>query len=257
MRAILLTVMTCIGALSPAHAATDTNGGEVRVPLATYRQLVEQASQETRPAPAAYAIGVSNIDVGIIDDESRTTARVTVSLNIETFEDEWTLVPVLPPGAALSDARVNGAPVQLVQGPEGLAWSTHKAGTVEMQLRYGLDARRSDAGFTLPLPIPSAAATNLRLRYPGTGVDLAIIPAADVQSSESGNATLFTARIPSTTSVLITWRSATQRAHAVSRARYDGEIQGRALNWIAEFDVEIFEGELVNLPLMPSTVTLG
>jgi hypothetical protein len=257
MRTILLIMMICIGFASAAQAATNTDNGEVRVPLETYRQLVEQASQDTRPAPAAYAIGVSNIDVDIVDDDKRTTARISVSLNIETFENEWTLVPVLPPGAALGDALVNGAPVQLVQGPDGLAWSTDKAGTVTMQLRYGLDARRSDAGYTLPLPVPRAAATNLRVAYPGTGVDLAIIPAADVQSSESGNKTLFTARIPSTSSVLITWRTATLRSYAVSRARYTGEIQGQALNWNAEFDVEIFEGELVKLPLMPSTVTLG
>ena len=257
MRALLLTLMTCIGIMSAAQAATDTQGGEVRVPLETYRHLVEQANQVMRPAPAAFAIGVSNIDVTIIDDDARTTARVDVNLNIEIFENEWTLVPVLPPGAALSDARVNGAPVQLVQGPDGLAWSTDKAGTVSMRLRYGLDARRSDAGFTLPLPIPRAAATNLRLRYPGTDVDLAIIPAADMQSSQSDNATLFTAKVPTTSSLLITWRSAAQRAHAVSRARYTGEIQGQALVWNAEFDVEIFQGELVNLPLMPSTAILG
>ncbi|TFH48321.1 MAG: hypothetical protein E4H01_06575, partial [Lysobacterales bacterium] len=257
MRTILLIVMTCIGLVSPTHAATETTGGEVRVPLETYRSLVEQANQDTRPAPAAYAIGIATIDVAIIDDDKRTTARVSVSLDIETFENQWTLVPILPPGAALGDARVNGVPVQLVQGPDGLAWSTDKAGTVTMQLRYGLDARRSDAGFTLPLPVPRAAATNLRLAYPGTGVDLAIIPAADVQSSESGNMTLFTAKVPSTSSVLITWRSATLRSHAVSRARYAGEIQGQALIWNAEFDVEIFEGEFVKLPLMPSTVTLG
>jgi len=257
MRAILLIVMICIGVASAAMAATDATSGEVRVPLETYRQLVEQANPNMRPAPAAYAIGVSTVDVAIIDDDKHTTARVSVSLNIETFENQWTLVPILPPGAALGDARVNGVPVQLVQGPDGLAWSTDKAGTVTMQLRYGLDARRSDAGFTLPLPIPRAAATNLRLAYPGTGVDLAIIPAADVQSKENGNATLFTAKIPSTGSVLITWRSATLRSHAVSRARYAGEIQGQALTWNAEFDVEIFEGELVKLPLMPSTATLG
>ncbi len=225
MRAILLIVMTCMVALGAAHAATDAGGGEVRVPLEIYRQLVEQANQDTRPAPASYAIGVANIVVAIVDDDNRTTARISVSLDIEIFEDEWTLVPVLPPGAALSDARVNGAPVQLVQGPDGLAWSTDKAGTATMQLHYGLDARRSDAGFTLPLPVPRAAATNLRLTYPGTGVDLVVIPAADLQSSESGNTTLFTARIPSTSSVLVTWRSAAQRSHAVSRARYAGELE--------------------------------
>jgi hypothetical protein len=257
MRTILLTMMICLGLAGAASGATHSNDGEVRVPLETYQQLIDQANQDTRPAPAPYAIGVSNVDVTIIDDDKRTTARVTVRLNIETFENQWTLVPVLPAGAALGDALINGAPVQLVQGPGGLAWSTDKAGTVAMQLRYSLDARRSDAGFTLPLPVPRAAATNLRLSYPGTGVDLAIIPAADVQSTQSGDKTLFSAKIPSTSSVLVTWRSATLRSHAVSRARYSGEIQGQALNWNAEFDVEIFEGALVKLPLMPSTVTLG
>ena len=257
MRTFLLTLMMCIGLAGPAQASTDSGSGEVRVPLDTYRHLVEQANRDPRPAPAAYAIGVSTIHVAIVDDDKRTTARVTVALNIETFENEWTLVPVLPPGAALSDARVNGAPVQLVQGPDGLAGSTDKAGTVAMELRYGVDARRSEGGFTLPLPVPRAAATNLRLAYPGTGVDLAIIPAADVRTSVNAGNTLFEAKIPSTSSVLVTWRSATLQSHAVSRARYSGEIQGQALNWNADFDVEVFEGELVKLPLMPSTVTLG
>ena len=257
MRAILLGLMFCLGLSSAVHAATDSSGGEVRVPLETYRHLVEQADRDPRPAPAAYAIGVSTIDVSIVDNEQHTTARVSVSLNIETFENQWTLVPILPTGAALGAARVNGVPVQLVQGPEGLAWSTDKAGTVTMELHYGLDARRSDAGFTLPVPVPRAAATNLRLTYPGTGVDLAIVPAADVRSQVNGNSTVFTAAVPSTSSLLVTWRSAALRSHAVSRARYSGEIQGQALTWNVEFDVEVFEGELVKLPLMPSTVTLG
>jgi hypothetical protein len=257
MRTFLLTVMMCIGLTGVVHGATDSESGEVRVPLETYRQLVEQANRDARPAPAAYAIGVSLIDVAIVDDDKRTTAAVSVKFNIETFEDEWTLVPVLSSGAALGDATVNGAPVQLVQGPDGLAWSTDKAGIVTMELRYSVDARRSESGFTLPLPVPRAAATNLRLAYPGTGVDLAIIPAADLQSTEGANSTLFVAKIPSTSSVLVTWRSASLQSHAVSRARYTGEIQGHALNWDAEFDVEVFEGELVKLPLMPSTVTLG
>ena len=45
MRAILLIVMTCISAFGVTHAATDTNGGEVRVPLEIYRQLVEQIDE--------------------------------------------------------------------------------------------------------------------------------------------------------------------------------------------------------------------
>ena len=256
MRTILLIVMMGLAGVAGAESGVAAASGEVRVPLETYTSLVEQVRQEHRPAPAAYALGTAKVHVEIVDDE-RTTARVNVDVNIQTFEDEWTLVPILPPGAALSSARVDGKPVQLVHGPDGLAWSTDKAGTVNMQLRYSIDARRSDAGFTLPLPVPRAAATSLRLTYPGTGVDLAIVPAADVQQTEKAGITTYAAKIPTTSSLLVSWRSAAQRAHAMSRARYRGEIQGDALVWNAEFDVEVFEGELVNLPLMPSTVTLG
>ena len=44
MRAILLIVLVCMGAFGASHAATDAGGGEVRVPLEIYRQLVEQAN---------------------------------------------------------------------------------------------------------------------------------------------------------------------------------------------------------------------
>ncbi len=257
MRTLLLTLMICIGMPSAVQAATDPDGGEVRVPLDTYRRLVEQASQVPKPAPAAFAIGVSHVNVTVIDDEKHTTARVEATIDIETFENQWTLVPILPPGAALAGATVNGRPVQLVQGRDGLAWSTDKAGTVQMQLSYGMDARRSESGYTLALPIPQAAATNFVLSYPGADVDLAIIPAANVASTQRDKQTFFTAKIPSTSIVLVTWRSAARHAHAVSRARYTGEIQGGALVWNAIFHVEIFEGEFVNLPLMPSSVTLG
>ncbi|NIM27882.1 MAG: hypothetical protein GTO67_08120, partial [Gammaproteobacteria bacterium] len=104
MRTLLLTLMICIGMPSAVQAATDPDGGEVRVPLDTYRRLVEQASQVPKPAPAAFAIGVSHVNVTVIDDEKHTTARVEATIDIETFENQWTLVPILPPGAALAGA---------------------------------------------------------------------------------------------------------------------------------------------------------
>jgi len=40
MRTILLTIMICLGVASAANGATDTDTGEVRVPLETYQQLL-------------------------------------------------------------------------------------------------------------------------------------------------------------------------------------------------------------------------
>ena len=152
---------------------------------------------------------------------------------------------------------MDGRPVQLVQGPEGLAWSTNKAGLVTMTLRYGVDARHSRAGFVLPLPVPIAAATDLDLSFPATGVDLAVLPSTAMESMEQGTTTHVTASIPATDSLLVSWRAATRMPYAISRAHYQGALQGDALVWTGHFQVEIFSGGRVTLPLMPSGVTLN
>ncbi|NBT33879.1 MAG: hypothetical protein EBT13_18790 [Rhodobacteraceae bacterium] len=39
--------------------------GEVRVPLSVYQDLVTQASEKARPAPAAYALGRAAVQVTV------------------------------------------------------------------------------------------------------------------------------------------------------------------------------------------------
>ena len=232
-------------------------GGEVRVPLPVYTQLLEQTRREQRPAPAAYAIGDSQVRVTVTDEEDRSTAQVEVTVLIETFEAQWTLVPLLPSGVALSQATVDGQPVPLVQGPEGLSWSTDQAARVTLQLNYGVVARRSARGFVLPVPVPRAAATRLQFVFPGTGLDLAVVPSADQHTREQEGRTHVMASVPATSSILISWRAPSKRSHVLSRAHYWGKLEGEAVLWKAEFEVEALTGELITLPLLPSQVTLN
>ncbi|MDH3474591.1 MAG: hypothetical protein OEM59_12940, partial [Rhodospirillales bacterium] len=257
----LLSLLLVFVLASPAMALEDppepTPGGEVRVPLATYTQMLAQLDKEPRRAPADYAIGRSALAVTVSESQDRFTAEVEATVLIQTFEDEWTLVPILPPGAALKSATVDGRPVQLVQGADGLAWSTATAGTVTLRLRYGVDARESLAGFVLPLPVPLAAATELSLSFPATGVDLAVLPSADLRSVEEGNTTRITATVPATSSLLVSWRAPSKLPYAISRALYSGALKEDALVWTADFQVEVFGGGRTTLPLMPSGVTLS
>ena len=242
-----------------ASATVPEAEGEVRLPLETYTGLIDQGRVESRPAPAAYAIGVSRVRVRIDadDDNGGGVASVIATLRIEVLEDEWTSVPILPTATALTRATANGAPVQLVSTPQGLAFTTDKAGVVSLELAYGVDARRAGAGFVLPLPVPRAAATELLLDYSGTDADFAVVPAVGVQVQTSGNATRLTASVPSTTSIMVSWRTLSDRPFAMSRAHYRGELRGDALLWEAQYDVEIFVTEPVTLALMPISVTLG
>ena len=230
--------------------------GEVRLPLETYTGLVEQGRERRHPAPAAYAIGVSRVKVRLTEGDG-AAADVVVTLRIQILEDVWTSVPILPVGTALTRARADGAPVQLVSTPEGLAFSRAESGVVSLELTYGVDARRSGGGFVLPLPVPRAAATELVIEYPGTDVDFAVVPAATVRVQEHDGSTWLTASVPSTTAIMVSWRTLSDRPFAMSRARYRGELRDDALLWEASYDVEIFVGEPVTLSLMPISVTLS
>ncbi|MDX1401147.1 MAG: hypothetical protein R3245_04425, partial [Kiloniellales bacterium] len=147
----------------PAFAEEDllASEGEVRVPLSQYTAMLQQLAGDPRPAPADYAIGQSQVTVSISEEGGRHQARVDIAFFIETFEDDWTLVPILPTGSALRHASVDGRPVQLVEGPAGLSWVSETAGTVTMRLSYGIEAKRYDDGFTLALAVPRSPATLL------------------------------------------------------------------------------------------------
>ena len=176
---------------------------------------------------------------------------------IETFEKQWTLIPILPTGVALNEVSIDQQPVALVQDEESLSWSTNQARSVHMHLRYSVDARRSDNGFVLAVPMPKAAATNLDIVFPDTGLDLTVVPGSDLQFIEENGITQVSASIPATSSVLISWRTPGNRSHSLSRAHYSGELKDNALLWQADYQVEIFTGELITLPLLPDTVTLS
>ena len=85
------------------------------------------------------------------------------------FEDEWTLVALLSPGAALESARINGAPVQLVQRAEGLFWLAEKRQKATVHLTYHVDSRFRQTAPTSPAfryPKPQQPAFHYRSHKP-------------------------------------------------------------------------------------------
>ncbi len=250
MRRLMLFLVL---AFAPPTAIAGTEGGQVTLPLSVYAGLAQGAARE----PARHAVGQSDVRVRIQRREAGYLAEVTATLRLETFEERWTLVPLLPPGTVLRRALVDGRPAQLVHGPDGLGWGTMKPGSVALRLDYAVDARRSETGFVLALPLPRATSTKFVLDFPGRDVDLAIVPGADPQSVVGERITRFTADIPPTTAVMISWRSEEKRAPAVGRANYLGTLEDDGVAWKAVFEVELFSDAAVTVALMPATVTLN
>ena len=55
-----------------------------------------------------------------------------------------------------------------------------------------------------------------------------MIPSVSLAINESGANTTLSAALPATTAVQIAWRTPSKEGHALSRARYRGELRGEA-----------------------------
>jgi hypothetical protein len=252
-------VALAVLAATPLLAAEDVPG-HVQIPVEVYNRLVETSrlpATRPRPAPSSYALGTARVILDVQGAESRASGEAHVELTVDVLEDQWVLVPVLPAGTPVDAATVAGAPVQLVSTPAGLGWITDKKGSYSMSLSYRVDAQRSAAGWALPLPVPAAAAIQLVATLPGTGLDVAVIPAAGTRVTRLGAQTRVEATVPTTSGVQLSWRAPTARGHAISRARYTGQLVGESIVWTADLGVELFGDPTITVPLLPKDVTLS
>lgn len=253
----MLLLFASLGRTQPQPQESEP--GQVQLPLEIYNQLIEASRnpvQPDRPAPVNHALGNAQVNLRVATTEPRASGEVSVTLSIQVFEDQWSLVPVLPVGTPVSTATIQGQPVQLVSTPLGLAWTTNQKGSYTMQLSYRIDAAVTEGGYVLAVPLPQAAATNLSANLPGTGLDIAVIPAAGVRTTPSGSTTNVQATIPTTSGVQLSWRSPSGRDPSFSRANYQGELVGDAVSWSGDFTVELFHDETVTLPILPRSITL-
>ena len=252
---VLSIMLSALSALAEAPAAS-----EVRLPLERYDEMIESArdpKKPERPAPARFALGNAAVRVAVDEDGAKLSAHVSIELQVRVLEDGWVAVPLLPNGTALASASVDNRSVELVSTSAGLAFSTDRAGSHQVKLEYDVDAQTSPQGRALSLALPEAPSSTLQATLPGTGLDVALIPAAAVRAQDDADGTAVTATIPSTRGVQLSWRVPGEHGHSLSRARYRGALVRDAMRFDAELSVELYENEALSLPLLPSDVTLS
>jgi hypothetical protein len=230
--------------------------GQVTLPLNQYQTLVQQASTQGQPAPSSYAVGQSLLNIVFKQHDGHMTATVRAELTVETFEDEWTLVALLGPGAALESATINGTAVQLIQRVDGLFWLSEKRQQANIQLTYHVDAHFSDLAYVTSLPIPGAAATRFTLQIPQRHIDLSVAPATNLVKNEENNGTVASGTVASSRSMMVAWRVAQEREYVMSQADYNGSISGEAIAWNATIGAEMLVDGEVTVPLISSRATL-
>ena len=263
IRLTLLLLIYGLLASSYSHANSNksypqqnTNNGAVSIPLATYNEFIEQGRDIVEAAPASYAMAPATVRIKVNENNDNFTADVNIKMHIETFEDKWSLIPIIPVGAAITRVKIDGKYIQLVQGSEWLLWPKQKSGRVELSLDYTIDASRSDQGYTLAVPMPKSSASDLGVDFPAKDIDVAIVPATNIKTSNRNKSTKITASIPATSALQISWTKPSEKEYVINRADYKGKFNNNALTFTADYDVEILSGSTIKLPIISNQTTL-
>ncbi len=145
----------------PAFAQTPTpspSGGWVVLSVDDYRALRDKAyppGLPPEPPPVNAAISRIDYDLTVTGESAAGQARLVV----DVFKDGWVSVPI-PRGLRIKDARLDGRPVTLVDGPDkgqaGPSVLLSRVGrfTIALDLVVPITSRAGTESFTLP-PAPS------------------------------------------------------------------------------------------------------
>ena len=259
MKRLLLALTLLFIAPFSARAEDEPQSGYVRIPLTEYTRLSDLArdpKKDPRPAPAGYAFGTGTLSLQVEESDERANGIINAQLSVQVLEDDWVAIPLLPSGTSVVSSTVNGAPVQLLASPQGLAWSSNKAGSYSVSLRYTVDGQRTADGYSLAVPTPYTAGLSLSASLPATAGEPVVIPSAGTKVTTTGDRIAVSSTLPSTNGFQLVWKSALQRGYSLSRATYRGELTKTAIIWSAEYGVEVSTDTPVQVLLLPASTSL-
>jgi hypothetical protein len=164
--------------------------GWVVLPVDEYRALRDRAN----PAPAAPAAPpveatVTRIDYDLRVDTDSVTGRALITIDV--LKDGWTRVQI-PPGLRARDARLDGQPVSLIEGPPPrvlLARTGRSVLTLDIVMPLAVSAGTE----SIALPASPSSISHVTLTLPKSGVDLSVTGGFVTEHVESAGESRWTA----------------------------------------------------------------
>src|SRR4030095_12319402 len=172
-RALLITtvVVCALGSAERVNAQTTTPDGWVVLPVDEYRALRDRANpQPPPPSPPPIDATLTRIDYDLRVNGDSVSGRAL--LTIDVLRDGWTRVQI-PAGLMVRDARLDGQPVSLVEGPPPYVLLPH-AGRSVLTLEIVVPLASSAGTDSIALPASPSPISRATLVLPTTGVDLAL-----------------------------------------------------------------------------------
>src|SRR5262245_21020720 len=122
-RHVVIAILVCLCAAINARAQAPAPEGWVVLPVDEYRALRARANPDApSPAPPPVDATLTRIDYDLRVDPSSPLGAGNDAiagralLTIDVLRDGWVKVPI-PAGLMVREARIDGQPVALVEGP--------------------------------------------------------------------------------------------------------------------------------------------
>ena len=184
-RALLVIAISVCALCVPAHTAAQTPvppDGWVVLPVDEYKALRDRANpQPAQPTPPPVDATLTRIDYDLRIENEAVAGRAL--LTIDVMRDGWTRVQI-PAGLMVRDARIDGQPVSLVEGPPPHVLLS-RSGRVVLTLDIALPLTASAGGESIALPASAAPISRAVLTLPRTGIDLSVAGGFVAERAES------------------------------------------------------------------------
>lgn len=196
----IVAATMCVTVRATAQPPAD---GWVVLPVDEYKTLRDRALPPAPPPPAL------PVDATLtrIDYELRVDADAVVGralLTIDVLKDGWTRLAI-PPGLRARDARLDGQPISLIDGPPAHVLLT-RAGRSLLTLDVVLPLAASAGIESIALPASPSAIARTTLSLPKSGVDLSAVGGFVADHTENGGESRWTAYGRANQPMTLSWK---------------------------------------------------
>ncbi|HLG55078.1 MAG TPA: hypothetical protein VI485_07080 [Vicinamibacterales bacterium] len=192
-RALLVLAIVVCAPFGPWRAMAQTPvspDGWVVLPVDEYRALRERANpQPPTPAQPPVDATLTRVDYDLRIENDAVAGRAL--LTIDVLRDGWVRVQI-PAGLMVRDARLDGQPVSLVEGPPPHVLLS-RTGRVVLTLDIALPLTSSAGTESIALPASGAPIARATLTLPRSGVDLSVAGGFVADRAESPGESRWTA----------------------------------------------------------------
>ncbi len=220
-RRVVIVVIVCLCAAVNARAQAPAGEGWVVLPVDEYRALRARAIPEpTAPTAPPVDATLTRIDYELRADGEAIAGRVL--LTVDVLRDGWVKVPI-PAGLRVRDARLDGQPLPLIEGPPSHVMLS-RTGRSVLSLEISLPVAAASGTESITLPSSSAPVSKATLSLPRGGVDLTVTGGFVSERSESAAESRWTALGRANQPLTFSWKRKADDRRAEMPLRFRARV---------------------------------